>query len=292
MTGRPLTVALDPADDRASCLHRTVLASLPDYFRVAAGPDADVQLVSGDQAGWRSRARSVLGAHTRAVMLTGRRALTAEAARSLSRDTAPGGILLGVDTAYASDRSWIAALPLLAADAKEAAVLDSVITVARPDLETGSTDVLRAALMEQLAVVRPLLRDLAGLETVHVSGRNYVLAAVTEGVTITLAGVISGTGDGSLDLHLVGTGRHWQALFEADSLARPATISVSDLGGRHIRPAVFESAHRASWLDLYKAICHETPLPYPASHLEMDLALAEAILPGPEVGSHAGTDFR
>jgi hypothetical protein len=281
MTGRVLTVSADSGDAGASRLHQTVLASLPGYFRPAAAPGVEVQLVSGDQAGWPELARSAASSGARAIMLTGTRALTADAVRRLSQQVAAAGVLVAVDTAYASDRSWSEALPLLAADAKEAAILDSVITVPRPDLETSGAGQLCSALVEQLATVRPLLGDLVGLEAAHVSGRNYVLAGVVKGIAVTLAGVISGTGEASLDLDLVGTRRRWQARFGADTLARPTLISLNDSSGRHTRPVVFESAHRAGWLNLHHAICHEAPLRYVADQLASDLALAESAFQGP-----------
>ena len=55
-------MALTPGDLAVSQLHRTVLASLPARFALAAEPPADIQLVSGDEASWHQRARSALAA--------------------------------------------------------------------------------------------------------------------------------------------------------------------------------------------------------------------------------------
>jgi hypothetical protein len=283
MTGRVLTVALDPGDAGAAHLHRTVLASLTGYFRLAASPAADVQIVSGDRAGWYRLAQSAVASGVRAITLTGTKALTAEAVHSLSREAAARGAVIAADTAYAADPSWTEALPLLAAGASSCAVLDSVVTVPRPHLGTTGAGELRAALVEQLAVVRPLLTDLTGLQAVHVSSWNYALAGMAGGVTVTLSGVISGTGDSGLSLDLVGTGRRWQVRFEADALASPTRISACDLDGEHIRAPVFESAHRAAWMDLHHAVTQRWPLPRPVGQLAADLATAEAALPGQPV---------
>jgi len=243
-----LTVALDASDEAASEHHRTVLATLPGRFRVASGLGTDVVLVSGDQSGWRERALDADGA--RAIMLTGTRTLTAAGIRDLAEGI---GTPVFACPVYAADRAWSAAL---------------------------SAPWLRAALVDQLAVIRPLVGDPQDLKTVHASGDCYVLAGVLRGVTVTLAGAVSSAQ--RLDLDLVGTVRHWHAWLDADALASPARISVSDVDGERVLPPLYESSRRAAWTALDDALRGGSPFPYAADRLADDLAVAEATLgPGP-----------
>ena len=256
-----LTVALDPADEAASVLHQTVLASLPDRFRVTTGPGADVVLVSGDQPGWRQHALDADGA--RAIVLTGTQALTAAAVRDLVKELST---LVTACPVYGASRAWSAALPQLTPDVTDSAVLDSISTAPS----------LRAALVDQLAVIRPLVGDPQDLKTAHASGDCYVLAGVVQGLTVTLAGALSSAR--RLDLDLVGTLGHWHAGLDADALALPARISVSDADGERVLPPLYESPRRAAWTALHDALHGGAPLPYAAAQLADDLAVAEAAL--------------
>lgn len=264
-----LNVALDTGDTAVSGLHRTVLASLPARFRVTAGPSADVVLVSGSQPGWQGRAQAAAAAGARAIMLAGTTALTASALRALAKESS---ITVAATPAYAIGRAWTSAVPLLAADIPGCAILDSAITV--PDPGTDEAEALRAALTEQVAVIRTLL---PGLEfgTAHAADRSYVLAGQPRGIAVTLAGTLAESH--RLDLDLVSTGRHWHASLFADALAFPASISLSDADGGHVLAPVYESAHRAAWAALHDAICRDAPLAYTADELADDLAAAEAV---------------
>jgi hypothetical protein len=285
VTTQVLTVALDPSDAAASRTHRTVLASLPTRFRAAAGGAADVLLVSGDVPGWDRRAHSAFGSGARAIMLTGTDAVSAEAVRSLGKEAEAAGVLVAVDTDYAADPGWAAARPLLAADVAGSVVLDCIVTFPAPDRGADAVALLRSALVQQLAVIRPLLADLPGpseLTAAHASGRSYVVAGLVQGIAVTLAGTASGTGDSSLRLDLAGSSRHWRAEFDADPLANPARISVDDSDGNRALPPVYESSHRAAWADLHSAVpgagSQPVAVSYPAEQHARDLALAEATL--------------
>jgi hypothetical protein len=256
-----LTVTLDPADEAASELHRTVLASLPARFRVTAGPGPDVALISGDQPGWQQRAADADPA--RAIMLTGTRALTAATLRDLANKS--GTPTVGC-LAYGASRAWATAVPRLAPQLSDSSVLDSVSTA----------PCLRTALADQVAVIRALAGDLQNLTTVHLSDGCYVLAGAAGGVTVTLTGTLSSAR--RLRLDLVGTARRWHASLDADALARPARISVSDAEGEHLLPPLYESSYRAAWAALHDALREDAPLPYAAAQLADDLAVVEAAL--------------
>ena len=198
--------------------------------------------------------------------------------RELGKEASDASVVVVADSAYAADPGWVAAVPLLAADLAGAAVLDSVITRPEPGSPDGSAAALRSALTGQLAAIRSLLTGLGELKPAHVSGRDYVVAGVEQGIAVTLAGTIAGSGTHRLDLDLVGSGRHWHAELRADALAFPARISVSDVNGELVLPPVYESAHRAVWAGVHDVLCQEAAVRYPADELAGDLALAEAAL--------------
>lgn len=278
MTG-VLTVALDPAAPPTSQLQHTVLGSLPARFRIASDT-ADVTLISGDQPGWHDRARSAIRAGTSAIMLAGLTALSADAAAMLVKEASAAGVTVAVAVPLAADPGWTVVLPLIAADLAASAILDSVTTVPAPSdgSPTAHRAALRSALVGQLATVRPLLPDAAGLTAAHASDGSYILADATEQLSITLSGTVSGTGDRCLRLDATGSDRHWRVTLRADALASPAQISVSTPDGEHARPPVYESGYRAAWIALHEAIRLGTMPGYTADQLARDLAFAEAAL--------------
>jgi hypothetical protein len=93
-------------------------------------------------------------------------------------------------------------------------------------------------------LVRPLVGDPPDLQLAHASGDCYILAGVVRGLTITLVGALSMAR--RLNLDLVGTLRHWHAGLDADALAFPARMSVSDADGEHALPPLYESPRRAA----------------------------------------------
>ena len=140
------------------------------------------------------------------------------------------------------------------------AVLDSISTAPS----------LRAALVDQLAVIRPLAGDPQDLETAHGSGDCYVLAGALSNAR-------------RLDLDLVGAAGRWHSGLDADALPLPAKISVSDADGERVLSLLYESPLRAAWPALHDALHGGAPLPYAAAQLADDLAIAEAALgPGAE----------
>jgi hypothetical protein len=279
VTGAIFTVASDPADPAASRFQQTILASMPARFRVAAD-NADIALISGDQPGWGERAASAVRSRMRAVMLTGFRSMTADAISSLSEEASDADVIVAAATPYATNPGWAATLPLIAADLQASAVLDSVATVPIPAVGSvaACNAALRAALTSQLAVIRQLVPEFGGLATAHASDHGYVLAGATPGISVTLAGTVSGAGGEHLALDLVGPAHHWHAALHADANAFPARISISGPDGERIWPPVYESGYRAAWASLHEAISTQTAPGYPADQLARDLAAAEAAL--------------
>jgi hypothetical protein len=271
-----LTVALDPGDPEVSGLHRTVLASLPARFRVSPDGEADVALVSGNLPDWAKTARTGQKSGARAVMLAGTSALSAAAVRDFASAAQEADLIVGVDAGYAADGGWTDVLPGLRAAWPDLAVADSMTTI-----PAGRS--LRAALVEQLAVVRSLLRDLDQLAPAHASATGYVLAGVIRGVTVTLSGGVSGAGADRLDIDLVSADRRWKATFCGAALASPTLVSVADADGERTGRPAYESAHRRSWLSLHTAVCRDAPVCYPPGDLVANLEIVETVL-----GAHRG----
>ena len=285
MSDRVLSVAVDPQDSARSGLHRTILASLPARFRLAAeanGQVADVVLVSGDRPSWQQRAMEAVASRTSAIVLSGFGAMTAEAVTQVATTAAGAGIITAVDTAYASARTWSDAVPALASSLPGSAVLDSIITAPLPATGVPVATALRTLLVEQLAVLRPLLGEPGTLDVVHAGAREYVLAGPQQELAVTLSGAVCGGGN-QLDLALVGAQRRWHARFAVDTLAAPVAISVWDADGERTWPLAYESGHRTAWLRLHGAVGqgarpHPEAAIYTASQLAADLATAQAAL--------------
>jgi hypothetical protein len=278
LTDQVLTVALDPQAAALSRRHQTVLASLPARFRVTADPAAQVLLVSGDQPGWQARADHAIASGVSAIMLSGSAAMTAADVTGLATAAAGASVLAAVDLAYAAARSWTDALPALAGDVPDSAVLDSLVTAPPPGPGQPGLVALRSALIEQLALARPLIGEPGALSPVHVGAHEYLLAGSPGDLAVTLAGSLSAATGHSLDLALVGAKRRWHVRFAADALAAPVTITAYDGDGERAWPLVYESGHRAGWLRLHGAVCRGEPLLHSAAHLAADLATAQAAL--------------
>jgi hypothetical protein len=286
MSDRVLGVALDPQDGARSGLHQTILASLPARFRLVAeanGQAADVVLVSGDRPGWRQRAMDAIASQASAIVLSGFGAMTAEAVTQVAAAAAEAGVVAVADTAYASARTWSDAAPALARGLPGSAVLDSIITAPLPAAGVPEATALRTLLVEQLALLRPLLGEPGTLDVVHAAAREYVLAGPQRELAVTLSGTLSGSGGQQLDLALVGAQRRWHAQFAVDALAAPVTISVWDADGERTWPRVYESGHRTGWLRLHGAVGqgtrpHSEAGLYTASQLAADLTAAQAAL--------------
>jgi hypothetical protein len=243
----PLTVTTDLA----------VLATLPARFRV--GDPADVTVVDGTSPDWPS-----LVAVARAALVV--TPTPVDPARV--RETAAAGVPAAVDSPYANNPAWTAALPALTAT--PFTLLDSVVTVA------AAADLDRA-LLDQLAIVRPLL-DTSDLDVTANRGTDhYVIAGRCGDAAVTIAGVVAAEVAGELRLDLVGIEERWAVRFEPPQTARPASITRSDANGSHTTRPVFESGRRAVWRHLATALAGGDPPPYGLTEYAADLDFAARI---------------
>jgi hypothetical protein len=190
------------------------------------------------------------------------------------RGAVAGRAVVAVDTPYATDRTWAAAGNEVADDAAAASIVDSVVSVAHGQPDDG----LVGALLDQLAVVRPLVNLAGGLRLVHRGAETYVLVAQTSGPRVTLTGVTSAAGRAALALDVVAPSRRWQIRFDDTALARPTEVTVHDGTGAHTRPLTYESGRRMTWQRLYQALSGTGAVGYSLDHLADVLELARGAL--------------
>ena len=250
-----------------------MLASVPGRFLLAGTGPAEVVVVSGDRPDWPAAVAAAVRDGATGVLLAQPGLADPEEVRRLSAAVA-GHAAVAVDTRYANDRTWQSALGDVGGDAGTASILDCVVSVQGE----GSAGALAGALLDQLAVVRPLLGPLDELRPVYRRGRGYVLVAQTPGPRVTLTGISSAVGGGALALDVVAPAYRWQVRFHDAALARPTEVTRYDETGAHTRALVYESGRRATWLRLHEALRGHGEVGYRLDDLADDLALARRVL--------------
>jgi hypothetical protein len=267
-----LSVTLDVRDATSSATQRSILASVPGHFRITENPGADVVVVSGRNSGWPDGVVRVIHDGARGVLVVRPGLIDPDRVRELS-DAVAGRAVVAVDTPYATDRTWTAVENDVAVDAVGASIVDSVVSV--PGGTQG--DDLVGALLDQLAVVRPLVSLVDRLRLAHRGEGNYVLAAQARGPRVTLTGVTSAAGRAALALDVVAPSRRWQVRFDDTALARPTEITLHDETGAHTRPLTYESGRRVTWQRLHEALTENGEVGYSLDHLADDLELVRRV---------------
>jgi hypothetical protein len=274
-----LTVALDTSDLAAAALHRVVLASLPQRFLItqkqSEGADrADIAVVSGRDPSWIDRVVATVDAGAKGILLAAPTAADPAQIRRLAIRFA-GRAIVAVDARFAADPTWAAARAEIATGARTASLVDSVVTV-----EDATKDGLFGGLVEQLAVLRPLIESFDHLTCVHHS-RQLAVVGNSGAVAVSLTASARPASGCSLRLDVVSSVRRWQAHFADDALARPTEITVYDGTGTRSRPWLYASAHRTTWLQLHAAITEEASIfHYSLADLATDLELAHRVFAG------------
>jgi hypothetical protein len=237
--------------------HRTVLASLPDRFRINDRANADVVV------------DTTLAAPTgRAVLLAQPIATHPGDVRAIGAAARAAGVETAVAYAHVADPTWSSVAELVASDVPGAVVVDSVVTV-------HDADALLRGLLEQLAVMRSLLPTLDGLTARAWSPQHYLVGGVVDGVPITLSGVVSASADTSMALDVVRVERRWRATWCTEPLARPTVVTRLDADGTHTEPQRFESGLRAAWVALHDRLHGAPNASRTFEHLADDLAMLE-----------------
>jgi hypothetical protein len=266
-----LSVSLDCDDRRVSALHQAVLASVSGRLRFSTEQGADIMLVCGGCSQWLDRVASAIDAGARGVLVAAPGRAAPDRVQRIAATAKAAGVAVAVDAAYAADHAWQQARPDIEQDLENASLLDSVVTA-------SNETTLFNALLEQLAVVRPLVGSFSELQLVHQAMDQYSIVGAASDVVVSLTGIISGLGGNELRVDLVGVNRRWRARWYGDSLAQPTEVTRYDKYGEVSSPPVYESAHRTTWLELCAAITDGAPLRRTLDDLAEDLILATQML--------------
>ncbi len=276
MTTPLLTVDLDPADPVVVSAQHAALATIPGRFRIGADRPADVTVVSGRTVDWPAAVTAAIEAGSRGILLTRPGPADPAAVDAAARAAALAGATVAVDTSYAGHRTWTDALPELRAVSAAGTLLDSVICA--PATAGGG---LPAALIDQLAVVRPMLEATPTLEPAHRSDHHYVLQGTAGGLAINLVGLVSADAAGSLRVDLVAPAEHWRVRFGAPDDAAPVDVERHDETGARSLPQTFQTSRRQIWVDLHATLTGDPSVGYTITDLAADTALAADLLTGP-----------
>jgi hypothetical protein len=268
-----LTVALDESDREIAAAHRTVLAGLPDRWRITQAA-ADAAVVFGGHADWPSRAEAALASGVRGVLVTHPVWTNPAVAAALAAEASRAGVWIGVESAYLADPSWKRLVPTLREHAADAVLVDSFRTIPRSRSAVRDRQRLGTYCLEQLAVLKIFVEPLSAVAFSQQAPDLYVLGAESAGRALNVVGVRGGTASDQLTLDLVGLTRRWRVSFDSSAVARPTTIERMDASGTHASPAIYQTGRHGSWLELHEAITRGVPLSY-------DLALlVECLLLG------------
>jgi hypothetical protein len=247
-----------------SILHRTVLAGLPNRYRLVGGA-AEVAVVSASDRARVERA----AAGARAVVLDQPGRLTLEELIAVESVAQQNGCIVVPAPRY-GPRLAAASAMLEGADVD---LLESSIT---------SRDSFRSSFVEQLAMLRQVLGSVASVRVLHSSMSHYSLEAVMVDHPqshVVLNGLVSADGVEEASLHAIGTDRRLVVRIDAGPFARPADIMLFDVHGAHSPWPLHQHAHRITLARLHQLLTSdEGSLTYSLQDLRHDLRLADAVM--------------
>lgn len=248
-----------------SILYRTVLAGLPNSYRLVGGA-AEVVVVSSSD---RARAERAAASGARAVILDQPGGLTFDELVAVASVAEQHDCIVVPAPRY-GPRLTAASGLLAGADVD---LLDSTIM---------SRDAFRSSLVEQLAIVRQALGPVTSLRVLHSSMSHYSLeAAMAEHPRshVVLNGLASANGVEELCLHAVCPDRRLSVRIDAGPFARPADILLFDAHGTRSPWPLHQHAHRITLARLHQVLSTgEGSVTYPLDDLRHDLRLAEGLL--------------
>ena len=257
------TISID-VTDAAVTLYRTVLASLPNSYRIVdAG--AEVALVSATDS---ARIRQLCAGEARAVVI--------DRPGQLSNTDLPA-------IAAAADRHDCTVVPAMLYGPRADAAADLLGTAQVDLLESTiiSTETLRSSLVEQLAVLRTVLGSVASVRNLHASVSHYVLEATMADRPMShvlLNGLSLPNAIDEVTLQAIGPKRHVKMRIDAGPLARPAEIYCYHRDGGTSPWPLHQHAHRLTLSRLHRLLTTgESDLSYSLTDLQHDLQLAAAL---------------
>ncbi len=215
-----LTARIDAVGADAALL-RTVLASIPNRYQPADGPPDVVVMCCDDE----SRIADACGEAVRAVVLDRPGRLSAQTLTAIAEIAAQHGCVLAPAARFA---------PALAA-------APELLDCAGVDLFECSISThggFSSSLVEQLALVRALLGDVASIQQLHRTTTHYVIDATIAdhpGTHVLLNGLTSPLGAEEATIHAVGPQVHLALLINGGPSARPPRSPATTVS-EHGRP--------------------------------------------------------
>jgi hypothetical protein len=280
MTQRELlTVALDEGAAGLLSAHRTVLASLPNRWRITDG-NADVTVIYGGSADWPSRAEAALASGARGMLVTRPDWTDPTTVAALAAAATAADVPITVESAYLADPSWKRALPALRESAAESSLIDSLRIVSTPSAARGERPDILAHCLEQVAVLRTVAGTLTAVAFMQQAPGHYALHGQVGGSVFNAVGIRGGAGANRLTLDLIGLKRTWRVTFDSGAIARPTVVEMVDASGVYTSPANYHTGKRGTWLELHAAITKSAPVSYGLALLGACLRLTAPSLDG------------
>lgn len=235
---------------RAETLLHTVLATVPDHFRLVGNEaaSADVVAISGASGDWTAHAIAAIDRARQALMLVSPGPLSAQAPslNDVLAHAAAKGLGVCTDVGFADDPSLLRASAELRSDIGSSLILDSHMSCC-----DGS---LGSAFVQQLATLSLLVGGVGALHLTHRAADQYVLTGRLDALNITLTGLIVPQAAPHLRAEVIGRDCRWNIQIGGGGFAAPSRLTRFDKSGSHTYPAVFESPHRATWRRLHNAL--------------------------------------
>jgi hypothetical protein len=256
---QPLSVRLDESDDAVATTHRSVLAGLPNRWRIGEAA-TDAAVVFGGRLDWPSRAGEALASGARGVLITRPVCTSPAEVAELARYAAASGAHAVVESSFLADPAWKRVLPVLRERAAEAVLVDSLRLT--PKAQTLRTEDLNPHCLEQLAVARTVLGQLSTASFRQRTDEHYMLTFESSDRIVNLVGVRGGPGSDQLTIELVSLACRWRVIFHDGAIAQPTTVEMTDGAGRHAASEIFETGRRGSWIELHQAITDDGHLSY------------------------------
>lgn len=156
-------------------------------------------------------------------------------------------------------------------------------------LDRSGTDGLRAALLEQLAVLRLIEGDGVRLIRFLRVGDGYLAegALPNRSATAALTGVGSGAPGPAFTLIAAGLDRRLEIQIDDAAIARPARLLAFDVDGALTPSLTHQSSDRLTWLAAHAILSGKAAVSYGGDAWRNDLAEVNRVVGQPWFGGHA-----
>ena len=248
-------------------------ASLPQLFRPGApGIACDVRVVDAASPLWPQDLARVLDTPVRGILLAAPTMTDAAGVAAVAEKAENTHRPVVVAMPFACDAAVRDGLSRIGAEGEPLSFIDSIATVPDDGVRTRSS-ALGAALLAQLVAIRIVAGPVPGLTMNYETDCAYSAVAVTGGMTVTLAGLVSAVGPPSLRVDLVGA-RHRHTACLTGPYAAPATFRSYGPAGTSRPSLSHESGLRTAWQNLHAAVTSGQPVRFGLRELTHDLAAA------------------